>query len=69
MKKNIHPPYHSNAVAVCGCGAKYNVGSIKKEMHTEVCAVCHPFFTGKGKLIDTAGRAEKFRARQKKARS
>jgi len=63
MKKDIHPKYNE-IVAKCGCGAEYLVGSTKDGITTEICSACHPFYTGKQKLIDTAGRVEKFRAKQ-----
>ncbi len=67
MKKDIHPEYHSDAVIKCACGNVIKTGSTKKEMEVEICSSCHPFFSGKEKLIDTAGRVEKFK--QKMARS
>lgn len=68
MKQNIHPAYYPKATITCACGKIYHTGSTKKETEVEICAACHPFYTGKGKLIDTAGRVEKFRAKQKKAK-
>ena len=68
MKSAIHPKYYKNAKPKCACGAVYEIGSIQPETDVEICANCHPFFTGKEKLIDTAGRVEKFRAREKKAK-
>lgn len=68
MKKNTHPQYYKNAAVKCGCGNKFNVGSTKKEIEIEICGACHPFFSGKEKLIDTAGRVEKFKARAAKAK-
>ncbi len=65
MKSGIHPNYHSNVGIVCACGHTVVTGSTKKELKTELCSNCHPFFTGKQRLVDTAGRVEKFRARQK----
>jgi large subunit ribosomal protein L31 len=59
MKKDIHPAYH-DAKIICACGATYQVGSTVETMHVEICSHCHPFFTGKQKLIDTAGSVEKF---------
>jgi len=67
MKKDIHPEYFKKAKAKCACGATFDVGSTKKELSVEICSKCHPFFTGREQLIDTAGRVEKFRARQTKA--
>lgn len=69
MKKDIHPEYYKDAKIICSCGAQYKAGSTKKEMHVEICAACHPFFTGKGKIIDTGGRVEKFKVRQMKRKS
>lgn len=67
MKKDIHPTYYPKATATCACGAKFQVGSTKEHIEVEICSNCHPFFTGKEKLIDTAGRVEKFKARREKA--
>lgn len=66
MKKDIHPEYHGNAEVKCACGNKLKTGSTQKEVEVEICSACHPFFTGKEKIIDTAGRVEKFKARQTK---
>jgi len=63
MKKNIHPTYHANATITCACGAVFTVGSIDQDIHVEICSACHPFYTGKSKLVDTAGRVDKFKAR------
>jgi len=68
MKKDIHPTYNKDIVATCACGAKYLVGSTRDEIKVEVCSACHPFFTGKQKLMDTAGRVDKFRARMEAAK-
>ncbi len=62
MKKDIHPPYYQARI-VCACGNVVETGSTKKEMHVEICAVCHPFFTGKSKFVDSAGRVERFQQR------
>ncbi len=59
MKKDIHPKYY-RAKVKCACGNEFEVGSTKKEIKVEICSKCHPFFTGKQKLVDTAGRVEKF---------
>jgi large subunit ribosomal protein L31 len=59
MKKGVHPPYYQ-AVIKCACGNEIHVGSTKKELKVEVCSKCHPFFTGKQKLVDTTGRVEQF---------
>lgn len=60
MKKDLHP-VTQDIVVKCGCGAEIRTSSTLKEFHTEVCSACHPFYTGKQKLLDTAGRIEKFR--------
>jgi large subunit ribosomal protein L31 len=62
MKNGIHPEYHKVLVH-CACGNEFETGSTLKEIRVEICAKCHPFFTGKQKLIDTAGRVEKFRTK------
>ena len=59
MKKDIHPKY-GKATISCACGNSFETGSTKKNMKVEICSVCHPFFTGKQKIIDTAGRVERF---------
>ena len=59
MKKDIHPAY-DDAVVKCACGHTLETRSTKKEIHVEVCSKCHGFFTGKQKLVDAAGRVEKF---------
>lgn len=64
MKKEIHPTYFAKAETVCACGAKYNIGSTKEKTEVEICATCHPFYTGNDKVLDTAGRVEKFKARR-----
>jgi len=64
MKANIHPKYFTHAKTVCVCGAAYDFGSTKENIHVEICANCHPIYTGNEKTLDTAGRVEKFRARK-----
>ncbi len=64
MKKDIHPKYFTNTKTVCACGAEYDFGSTREEIHVEICANCHPIYTGNEKVLDTAGRVEKFRARK-----
>lgn len=63
MKKDIHPTYYADAKVVCACGNTFTTGSTVPELHVEICSNCHPFFTGKQKLVDTAGRVEKFKKR------
>lgn len=65
MKAEIHPKYYMDAKARCACGAEYVVASTEPEIRLEICSNCHPFFTGNTKLMDTAGRVEKFEARRK----
>ena len=60
MKPNIHPEYHK-IKAICACGNEIELGSVNPEMKVEICSACHPYFTGKQKLIDTAGRIDKFK--------
>ena len=59
MKKDIHPEYQT-IKAQCACGNEIEIGTVNKEMKVEICSACHPFFTGKQKLVDSAGRVEKF---------
>ncbi len=65
MKKDIHPQYYSDAKIICACGNTIIVGSTVKEIKVELCSKCHPFYTGKQKLVDTARRVEKFEAKLK----
>lgn len=67
MKKNIHPIYYEKAKVKCACGNTFTVGATKEAMTVEICSNCHPFYTGTEKLIDIAGRVEKFRTRQEAA--
>lgn len=68
MKKDIHPKYHPDAAAKCACGNTFQIGSTKPEIQVEICSACHPFYTGKEKLIDAAGRVERFKKRVEKGR-
>ncbi len=61
MKKDIHPAYYKDIVVTCACGNSFKTGSTMKEMNVEICSNCHPFYTGKQKLVDTTGRVEKFK--------
>lgn len=65
MKKEIHPEYH-DAKIICGCGSVVETHATVKEIKVDICSACHPFYTGTQKLVDTAGRVEKFRQRQSK---
>jgi large subunit ribosomal protein L31 len=60
MKKDIHPKYEKTSVH-CGCGNTFETRSTVKEIHAEICSMCHPFYTGKQKFVDTAGRIERFK--------
>jgi large subunit ribosomal protein L31 len=68
MKKDIHPDYQEARV-ICACGETFVTRSTKKEIKIEICSKCHPFFTGKQKLVDTAGRLERFQRRYKKTKA
>jgi len=63
MKTDIHPQYFPEAVIACACGAQYKTGSTQERIDIELCAACHPFFTGKQKIVDAARRVEKFTGR------
>jgi len=65
MKTEIHPQYHQVQVH-CACGETWTTGSTKKELRVEICSKCHPFFTGKQKLVDSAGRIDRFTQRYAK---
>ncbi len=66
MKKDIHPEYFSDAKIICACGNILETGSTVKEMKVEICSACHPFYTGKKKSLDTAGRIDRFKKRAEK---
>ncbi|MBI4722250.1 MAG: 50S ribosomal protein L31 [Candidatus Stahlbacteria bacterium] len=65
MKKGIHPEYFETTIT-CACGNVVHTRAAKKDMKVEICSKCHPFFTGKSKLVDTAGRVERFEKKYKK---
>ena len=65
MKTKIHPEYYDDAVVTCACGNSFTTGATKKLMKVESCSKCHPFYTGERKMLDTAGRVERFRRRYK----
>ena len=65
MKTEIHPQYHQVQVH-CACGETWTTGSTKKELRVEICSKCHPFFTGKQKLVDSAGRIDRFQKKYAK---
>lgn len=62
MKQNIHPKYET-ATVTCACGETFETRSTKKNIRVEICSKCHPFFTGKQKLVDTGGRVDRFKKR------
>ncbi len=66
MKKDIHPTYYPNAKVICACGNSFTTGSTVKELHVEICSACHPFYTGKEKVVDSAGRVDRFHRRAAK---
>jgi large subunit ribosomal protein L31 len=63
MKTEIHPKYYEKAKVTCSCGNTFEVGSTMPEIKVEICSACHPFFTGKQKFVDTAGRIDRFKAK------
>ena len=69
MKAKIHPKYHDEAVVTCACGNNFTVGSTEKEIRVELCNMCHPFYTGKQKFVDTARRVEKFQEKLGKVKA
>lgn len=64
MKPDIHPTYNKEARVTCACGNSFATGSTKDSIEIEICSACHPFYTGNEKIIDTAGRVERFKARR-----
>ena len=66
MKKNTHPDYYPEAKVSCVCGNNFQVGSTQPELKVEICSACHPFYTGKQKLVDTARRVDKFKKKLEK---
>jgi large subunit ribosomal protein L31 len=64
MKAETHPTYFPQAKVTCACGRTFTVGSTHEHIEVEICSACHPFYTGNDKLMDTAGRVEKFKARR-----
>jgi large subunit ribosomal protein L31 len=69
MKKAIHPTYSSNSTVTCACGATFAVGSTMDKISVEICSQCHPFYTGNEKVLDTAGRVDRFKKRAAVAKS
>jgi len=68
MKTKIHPKYIKDATIKCVCGATFKAGSTQEVIETEICSHCHPFYTGKANLVDTAGRVAKFKLKAEKAK-
>jgi large subunit ribosomal protein L31 len=66
MKEKIHPKYFPEARVTCSCGNKFTTGSTRETLSVELCNKCHPFFTGEQKIIDTAGRVERFNRKYKR---
>ena len=60
MKEGIHPTYYPEALVTCACGNTWTTGSTLKEIHTDVCSQCHPFFTGEQRIVDTEGQVDRF---------
>jgi large subunit ribosomal protein L31 len=67
MKKDIHPKYNDDAKISCACGNVIKTGSTVKSMEIEICSACHPFFTGKKRVVDSAGQVDRFKKRMEKA--
>lgn len=67
MKKKVHPQYFNDAKIICSCGAVLHTGATQKELHVEICSACHPFYTGKKKMMDTTGRVDRFKKLSEKA--
>lgn len=67
MKKDIHPKYYEQAKVICACGNTWTTGSTQEVIHTEMCSVCHPFFTGEQRIVDTAGQVDRFQKRKERA--
>jgi len=69
MKSDIHPTYYPQAKVVCACGNTFTTGSTVAEIHVEICSACHPFFTGKQKVLDSAGRVDRFKKRTERTQA
>ncbi len=63
MKPDIHPNYYQAKVSCASCGTEFTVGSTKEELRVDICSSCHPFYTGKQTIVDTAGQVERFQKR------
>ncbi len=64
MKEKIHPKFYADAKVICVCGNNFTTGSTRKELRVEICSKCHPFYTGEKRMMDAAGKVERFRKRQ-----
>ena len=62
-REGIHPPYYPDAQVTCACGTTYTIGSTVKELRTDICSACHPFYTGEQRIVDTAGQVDRFMRR------
>jgi large subunit ribosomal protein L31 len=69
MKKDIHPKYYPKATITCSCGNSFEVGATVEQLRIDICPNCHPLYTGKTKLVDTAGRVDRFKERLQKAQA
>jgi large subunit ribosomal protein L31 len=69
MKTDIHPKYYPKAKVICACGNTFTTGSTVEEMRVEICSACHPFFTGKQKVMDSAGRVDRFKKRSERGQT
>ncbi len=69
MKEKIHPKYFTNATVTCSCGNTFTTGSTRPSLKVELCSACHPFYTGEKRMVDTAGRVERFKQRYAKEKS
>jgi large subunit ribosomal protein L31 len=69
MKEKIHPKYFPNATVTCSCGNTFTTGSTRPSLKVELCSACHPFYTGEKRMVDTAGRVERFKQRYAKEKS
>ncbi len=63
MKEKIHPKFYEDAQVTCSCGNVFTTGSTRKTLKVELCSACHPFYTGSKRMVDTAGRVERFKQR------
>jgi len=68
MKKDIHPKFYTDSKITCACGNTFKTGAVLPQINVEICSKCHPFYTGKEKMIDSAGRVEKFIAKAEKGK-